>query len=99
MNERDCAISFPGTDYQPLTLEKHQNLAEYLTIQNSPVLFGCRTGICGTCIVVVKGNIPPPSEEEKEILETLAPGNDLARLACQLNLSSDIEIRAFGEDK
>ncbi|MBD1840140.1 2Fe-2S iron-sulfur cluster-binding protein [Coleofasciculus sp. FACHB-501] len=95
MNEKCCIIRFPGTDYSPLTLEKHSNLSEHLTVQNSPVLFGCRTGICGTCLVVIKGKIPAPSEDEKEVLETLAPGNNQVRLACQLDLSSDLEIFAF----
>ncbi|MBW4562415.1 MAG: 2Fe-2S iron-sulfur cluster binding domain-containing protein [Mojavia pulchra JT2-VF2] len=54
-----CIISFPRSDYVPITLEIHQNLSEHLTIQNSPVLFGCRTGICGTCLVEVIGEISP----------------------------------------
>ena len=93
-----CVIRFPETDYQPLTLELHQKLSEHLTVQNSPVLFGCRTGICGTCLVTVTGEISPPHEEEQEILEMLAPGNTQARLACQLDLTSDIEITPLLED-
>jgi ferredoxin len=92
MSDRDCIVSFPGTDYPPLTLAPHQNLSECLTVQNSPVFFGCRTGICGTCLVAIEGNIPPASEEEREILETIAPGSDRARLACQIDLTSDIQI-------
>lgn len=99
MNNQYCVVHFAGTEYEPLTLEKHSNLSEYLTVQNSPVLFGCRTGICGTCLVVVKGDIPPPSEAEKEILDTLAPGNNQVRLACQLNLTSDIQILPFEENE
>jgi ferredoxin len=87
-----CTVRFPGTDYPPLKLEKYQNLSEHLTLDNSPVLFGCRTGICGTCLVQVAGNIPLPSAAEQEILDTLAPSNANARLACQLTLSADIEI-------
>lgn len=98
MNQRYCTVSFPGTNYKSLNLAQHQNLSEHLTVQNSPVLFGCRTGICGTCIVIVKGDIPSPSLEEKEILDTLAPGNHQARLACQLDLTNDIEITPFVED-
>lgn len=94
MSDRRCIIYFPGTKYAPINLEEHQNLSEHLTVQNSPVLFGCRTGICGTCLVIVQGNIPPPNEEEKEVLETLAPGNSNARLACQLDLTNNIEITA-----
>ena len=99
MNQQRCLVSFPETDYQPIILEKHSHLAEHLTVQNSPVLFGCRTGICGTCLVVIKGDIPPPSEAEKELLEVIAPNNESARLACQIDLTNDIEITSYQEDE
>ncbi|MFB8791216.1 MAG: 2Fe-2S iron-sulfur cluster-binding protein [Potamolinea sp.] len=92
MSEQQYIISFPGTNYSPISLEAHQKLSEHLTIQNSPVLFGCRTGICGTCLVLVKGQTSPPSAEEREVLEVLAPEHTNARLACQLNLTSNLEI-------
>ncbi|MBW4507375.1 MAG: (2Fe-2S)-binding protein [Scytonematopsis contorta HA4267-MV1] len=98
MNTEICNVSFPQTNYQPICLSKNENISEYLTVQNSPVLFGCRTGICGTCIVVVNGDIPPPTEEEKEILEIFAPENSQVRLACQLKLTSDIEITLLKGD-
>ncbi|MCF4968928.1 2Fe-2S iron-sulfur cluster binding domain-containing protein [Nostoc sp. CMAA1605] len=88
-----CTISFPGSDFAPITLKCHQNLSEYLTIQNSPVLFGCRTGICGTCLVEVIGDIPPPQPDEQEMLDTLAPNYPNARLACQINLTTNLAIR------
>jgi ferredoxin len=96
---KHCIISFKNTDYKPITLEKHQKLSEHLTVQNSPVLFGCRTGICGTCLVIIEGDIPPPSEEEREILELFAPENQQARLACQLDLTNDIEITIYRDEK
>ena len=89
---RLCKIEFPETNYQTIELEVNQKLAEHLTVENSPVLFGCRTGICGTCLVVVEGDIPPPSSEEKELLEILSPENQKARLACQIQLTNDIKI-------
>lgn len=98
MTKQTCTITFSHTKYPPITLEKHQNLSEHLTIQNSPVLFGCRTGICGTCIVIVNGNIPPANTEEREILDTLAPENQQVRLACQLDITNDIEITLFAEE-
>ncbi|MBN3925507.1 2Fe-2S iron-sulfur cluster-binding protein [Nostoc sp. NMS4] len=88
-----CKISFPGSDSVPITLECHQSLSEHLTIQNSPVLFGCRTGICGTCLVEVIGDIPPPQPNEQEMLETLAPNHTNMRLACQVNVTGNVEIR------
>ena len=95
MNKKKCKIQFSQTNYQCIELENNQRLAENLNVENSPILFGCRTGICGTCIVIIEGDIPPPSEEEKELLEILAPENPQARLACQLQLTNDIKITAF----
>ena len=92
MTNKKCNVKFPQTEYSPIELENNQNLAEHLTVENSPILFGCRTGICGTCIVAVEGDIPPPSSEEKELLEVLAPENPKARLACQIQLTNDIQI-------
>jgi len=88
-----CTVSFPGTDYPPITLPHHQSLSEHLTIQNSPVLFGCRTGICGTCLVEVIGDIPAALADEREMLDTLACDRPNARLACQISLTANIEIR------
>ena len=97
MNASCCVLHFPNSDYVPLTLELHQPLAEQLTVQNSPVLFGCRTGICGTCLVTVRGDLLPPSEAEQEILDMLAPGNLQARLACQLDVMGEIAIAPLAE--
>ncbi len=85
-------VSFPDSKSLPLTVSEHQPLAEVLTVQNSPILFGCRTGICGTCLVEVSGNVPPPDEDERELLEVLAPDHPKARLACQLDLTGDVAM-------
>ncbi|AFY58320.1 ferredoxin [Rivularia sp. PCC 7116] len=92
MSKKKCNIQFPETNYQSVELEANQNLSEHLTVENSPILFGCRTGICGTCLVIIDGDIPPASEAEKELLEILAPENPKARLACQIQLTNDIKI-------
>ena len=88
-----CKISFPDSGHSSLSLEVHTPLAEALTIQNSPILFGCRTGICGTCLVTVSGEVSPPDDEEQELLEVLAPNCANARLACQLDITHDLNIR------
>lgn len=87
-----CIISFPDTDYTPITIETNQKLSEHLTIHNSPVLFGCRTGICGSCLVTVIGDIPPPKLDEQEILDIFAPNVSNARLACQIELTNSIQV-------
>lgn len=92
-----CIVRFPDTDYPALTLLPHQPLAEQLTVQNSPVLFGCRTGICGTCLVTVVGDLPPPDAAEQEMLNLLAPENPQARLACRLDVVGQIAIAPLEE--
>ena len=91
MSDR-CIIYFPKTEFPPVIVQAHENLSEHLTIQNSPVLFGCRTGICGTCLVEVIGEIPPPKPDEKEMLDTLAPQVPNVRLACQIDITANVEI-------
>ena len=56
------------------------------------MLFGCRTGLCGTCLVTVTGDLAPPSAAEQEILDMLAPGNSQARLACQIDVMGECAI-------
>lgn len=86
-------VSFPGSNFEPIKLQVDDQLSECLTVQNSPVLFGCRTGICGTCLVEVVGDVLPPQPDEQEILEILAPNNTKARLACQIKITGDVEIQ------
>ena len=94
----DFKVTFHDTSYEPMRVSEGLSLSEELDAANSPLLFGCRTGICGTCVVEVDGeNLPPPDEDELEILEVYAPDNPKARLACQLHVTSDITIRPFEE--
>lgn len=86
-----CTVHFPDSSYPSIVLENPQS--QQLTVENSPVLFGCRTGICGTCLVLVKGNVSPPQPDEQEVLQILAPDTPDARLACQIQLMGDVEIR------
>lgn len=87
-------LRFPGTRYAELELPDGAPLPVHLTSLNSPVMFGCRTGLCGTCVVELRGgDASPPDDNEQEILELHAPDPDKARLACQVRLSGDVELR------
>lgn len=94
-------IRFDGDSHPPVELAIDSNLSEHLTKLNSPVLFGCRTGICGTCVIEIieseSGSLPPPSLDEKETLEVYAPGNSRARLACQMPLTASIKLKYLGK--
>ena len=90
-------IEFPGTAFAAVDLPELASLPLHLTVQNSPVLFGCRSGLCGTCLIEVEplgvGGVEPPDADEAEALEIYAPGTPRARLACQLVLSAAVRIR------
>lgn len=82
--------------HAPVVVPAETHLAEHLDARNSPVLFGCRTGICATCLSHVEplpgGEIAPPSDDEREVLDIHAPGDPTARLLCQLRLRCDVRI-------
>ena len=89
-------VEFPGTDYPSIQLEEGARLPDYLTPENSPVIFGCRNGICATCLIEIEnqdGDLSPAGEEELDTLENYAAENPKARLACQLRLTADIKIK------
>jgi ferredoxin len=90
-----CNIKFADSRFEAIEVPAEQPLAEVLTVQNSPVLFGCRTGICGTCVIGVTGNVEDASQDELEILELYAAGYPKARLACQLQVRGDVVLTSI----
>ncbi|HEY9842988.1 MAG: 2Fe-2S iron-sulfur cluster-binding protein [Candidatus Sericytochromatia bacterium] len=83
---------------QSLCLDEGRNLSEVLNVLNSPVLFGCRTGICATCLVKVHEgmeNLPPLTEDEQEVLE-IYTDQEQCRLACQLHLKGNVKLEYIG---
>ena len=92
MRKETHLVSFFGEGHEPVELPRGANLSEALDVGNSPLLFGCRTGVCATCLVRVEGDLAPPDDEELELLEVMAPGDPKARLACQIDLQADIRI-------
>ena len=76
------------------------SLSEILDCGNSPVLFGCRTGICGTCLIQITAGsecLNAPSEDEKEFLEIVSEGRKDLRLACQVKSSGNFEFEYLGK--
>jgi ferredoxin len=88
-------VSFLDSDYASKMIDSNANLSEVFNASNSPLLFGCRTGICGTCLVEVEGEVLPPSEDEQEVLDIYTDGQNNVRLACQLVLLSDVSLRPY----
>lgn len=97
MNVKDKTyqVDFGALGKVDVRLPHGATLSEVLTIENSPLLFGCRTGICGTCLAKVdvkSGDLAPATEDEKDVLDLLCPNEPKARLACQIRLSGDLTI-------
>ena len=93
---KDFVIEFEESESKPVQLKEDSLLSEHLTAQNSPILFGCRIGICGTCsIEILEGteNLQPRTAEEVEFLETMAPDKPNCRLACQIRLNANIKVK------
>jgi ferredoxin len=88
-------VRFDG-GYAVLRLPCGSRLLDHLTMENSPVLFGCRAGMCGTCLIRVEatgdGLLDPPATAEVELLDIIAPGEPRARLACQIVLTADVRV-------
>ncbi len=65
---------------------------------NTPVLMGCRSASCGTCLVRITAggdHLSPITESEAILLDVLADGDPQARLACQCSVHGPISVRIF----
>ena len=90
-------VRFEDSDNdQELTIKANEQLADVLDSLNSPILMGCRTGICAICACKIKridnGELAPADSEEQEMLELYADGVKNARLACQIQVTADLTI-------
>lgn len=92
----DFEVAFgEGSKKPPVRLPAGKNLADLLTVRNSPMYFGCRNGVCGTCLARVtdrSGTLPPPGQDERDVLELLCPAEPKARLACRITLCGDLTV-------
>lgn len=85
---------------QEFLFEKETDLARVLDASNAPILFGCRTGICGTCLVeVIEGEEHDfsPNSEEQELLEIIADQAKHPRLACQMKIKNNLTLKYIGK--
>jgi len=85
-------VHFGDADHADVTLPVGARLSEHLNATDAPLLFGCRTGICGTCLVRAQGPCDPPDDDEREMIDVFAPDDPQARLACQLHCRGDVTL-------
>lgn len=61
---------------------------------DTSILFGCRDGACGACMVKVLAgaeNLSPMQDDERDFLETMG-AEDNERLACQCKVFGDVRL-------
>jgi ferredoxin len=82
------------TDDKTFDCETGVNFLELCENEDTSILFGCRDGACGACLVkVLEGseNLSPMKDDERDFLETLAAEPN-ERLACQCQINGDIVV-------
>lgn len=82
------------TDNKTLEVPKNAPIIDICEEEETSILFGCRDGACGACLIrVVENpeNLSPKEEHETDFLETLDARPD-ERLACQCKVLGDVKI-------
>jgi len=82
------------TDKKTIEVPDNYALIDMCEDHDTSILFGCRDGACGACMVrVVEGanHLSPMQENEKDFLETMAAQPD-ERLACQCRVFGDVVL-------
>lgn len=82
------------TDNLTIDVKDNYPLIDMCEDYDTSILFGCRDGACGACMVRVKEgkeNLSPMGEEERDFLETMAAEED-ERLACQCEVKGDVVL-------
>jgi ferredoxin len=82
------------TDKKSIEVEDNAAIIDVCENEDTSILFGCRDGACGACMVRVlenPQNLSLMEEHERDFLETMAARED-ERLACQCRVLGDVTI-------
>ncbi len=82
------------TDDKTIEVAAGLPLIDMCEDHDTSILFGCRDGACGACMVrVIEGaeHISKMEDNERDFLETMA-AEDNERLACQCKVYGDIKL-------
>lgn len=82
------------TDKKTLDVPLDYALIDMCEDHDTSILFGCRDGACGACMVrVLQGaeNLSPMQDDERDFLETMAAEPN-ERLACQCKVKGDVTL-------
>ncbi len=82
------------TDKKNIDVEKGAAIIDVCEKIETSILFGCRDGACGACMIKVIENpqhLSAMEEHERDFLETMAARED-ERLACQCRVLGDVTV-------
>jgi len=82
------------TDKKTFDVAENYPMIDMCEDYDTSILFGCRDGACGACMIrVVQGaeNLSPMQDHERDFLETMAAEPN-ERLACQCRVFGDVTI-------
>jgi ferredoxin len=82
------------TDKKTIDVSQGYAMIDMCEEHDTSILFGCRDGACGACMIrVLEGpqNLSPMQESERDFLETMAAESN-ERLACQCKVLGDVKI-------
>lgn len=80
------------TDNMTIDVAENYALIDMCEDYDTSILFGCRDGACGACMVrILEGeqNLTPMKDDERDFLETMA-AQENERLACQCRVKGDV---------
>ncbi|MEG3177570.1 2Fe-2S iron-sulfur cluster-binding protein [Sphingomonas sp. RB3P16] len=100
-------VTFIGVDgtLREVVAQPGERLLEVAQADGQPLEGTCEGQMaCSTCHVIVAAedfaNLPPPSEDEEDMLDLAAGATRTSRLACQILLTADLHhltVRIPGE--
>lgn len=82
------------TDDKTIDVKDGYAMIDMCEDHDTSILFGCRDGACGACMVrVLEGadNFSKMEDDERDFLETMAAEPN-ERLACQCKVLGDVKI-------
>lgn len=82
------------TDDMTIDVKDGYQLIDMCEEHDTSILFGCRDGACGACMVkILEGSehLSKMEDDEKDFLETMA-AEENERLACQCKVFGDVVL-------
>ena len=82
------------TDNKTIDVVDNYAMIDMCEDHDTSILFGCRDGACGACMIrVIEGaeHLSPMKDDERDFLETMAAEPN-ERLACQCKVLGDVKV-------